>query len=233
MYDSMVDARRVRAWIEEQHSIRAGDVGSEPPSHGGAAGDSPPFPRTTATPAPPPAGASAATAAAAVSGGGFVRAEDVQSIVDARVDLIRAESRREIERLADRVRELEKRVSSGPSSGSPHGAEEEIDASHDLQLDSLRVAESESEVVREPGPESDLGSGLAVDDSGVVRQGSATPTTPDAPPLLSPTGAQTPEHRANYNTASANAAGEMDVDVEQSNGNAPAQDAAHRSSSGP
>lgn len=148
----MVDARRVRAWIEEQHSIRAGDVGSEPPSHGGAAGDSPPFPRTTATPAPPPAGASAATAAAAVSGGGFVRAEDVQSIVDARVDLIRAESRREIERLADRVRELEKRVSSGPGSGSPHGAEEEIDGSHDLQLDSLRVAESEPEVVREPGP---------------------------------------------------------------------------------
>lgn len=97
IYDSMVDARRVRAWIEEQQSIRAAEASSEPPSisipSSNNAHDNLETPR-----------------AVPFGGASYVRAEEVQSIIDARVEVVRRESRREIENLLHRVNELEKRV---------------------------------------------------------------------------------------------------------------------------
>jgi hypothetical protein len=97
MYDSMVDARRVRAWIEEQQSIRAAEASSEPPS--------------ISMPSSNTAHDNSETSRAMSFGGAsYVRSEDVQSLIDARVDVVRQESRREIENLLRRVNELEKRV---------------------------------------------------------------------------------------------------------------------------
>lgn len=92
MYDSMADARRVRAWIEEQRSIRAAETSSELPSSSTAHDNS----ETSRT----------------ISFGGqsYVRTEDVKSLIDARVEGVRQENRREIENLLRRVDELEKRV---------------------------------------------------------------------------------------------------------------------------
>lgn len=197
----MIDAQRVRAWIEEQQSIRPG---VDPSS-------------STELPLPPPISSSSNVifqdepagdeppSGSAGPSSGYVRADDVQSIVDARVDLIRVESRREIERLAQRVQELEKRV-----------AEKDPGPEHELVRERERESEPELIHERDHRPESDLG-----DANEPERQGSATPAAHVAPRVASncsSTAANDPSagHQPSARTTSVNdhpaAPGKMDVD---------------------
>ncbi|KAF8318505.1 hypothetical protein DL93DRAFT_400779 [Clavulina sp. PMI_390] len=96
MYDTMMDARRVSAWIEEQRSLRATDPGvvhppeeQQPLSTLGEHG-----PETSTSP----------------SRGTYVRVEDLNAIIDTRVQAALLQRQGELERLENRIRELELRV---------------------------------------------------------------------------------------------------------------------------
>lgn len=97
MYESMVDARRVRAWIQEQQSIRAAESSSD-------------LPPVSMPPSSTVHDNTETSRAISFGGASYVRADDVQSLIDARIEVVRQEGRREMEKMLRRVDELEKRV---------------------------------------------------------------------------------------------------------------------------
>lgn len=164
MYDSMVDARRVSAWIEEQQSLTTGqgangrdDRGpsTSPPIHVGSVND--------------PEGA--------IGSGGYVRIQDVQSLIDSRVDAVRVEARRELDGLAGRIRELERRLaaSAGELTGQQEGS---VAGEANTNGDALRAQSQTPVPPSHPSPQAPNPESASISPTSPRRQSTSSATPP-------------------------------------------------------